>query len=85
MSDSRNTSFEARILSLVNAIDYAPMTTSILAKSMQITKPQFHDFKDALATLIESGRIRQDKKGRLRARGDAGLIAGVLQIGRAHV
>ena len=80
MSNSRRpSSLESQILTIVNAIDYAPMTTSILAKSMQITKPKFHDFKDALADLIESGRIRQDKKGRLRARGDAGLIAGVLR------
>lgn len=70
---------ESQILAVVNAIDYLPVTTSILAKSMQITKSQFPEFKDVLATLIEAGRIRQDKKGRLRPRGSTGLVAGVLR------
>jgi ribonuclease R len=80
MSDSRRpTSLESQVLNVVNAIDYVPVTTSILAKSMQVTKSQFPQFKEVLATLIESGRIRQDKKGRLRPRGSAGLVAGVLR------
>ena len=80
MSDSgRQTSLESQVLAVVNAIDYAPVTTSILAKSMQIKKSQFPDFKDVLATLIEAGRIRQDKNGRLRPRGSAGLISGILR------
>ncbi len=80
MGNSRDkSSLESRILAIVNAVDYAPVTTSILAKSLQVSKPQFAEFKDALATLIEAGRIRQDKKGRLRPRGSAGLVAGVLR------
>lgn len=80
MSEKRKPSaIETRILAEVNAIDYAPVTTSILAKSMQITKKNLPDFKDTLADLIESGRIRQDKKGRLRPRGSSGLISGVLR------
>ncbi len=80
MSNSRrSSSLESQILAIVNAIDYAPVTTSILAKSMQITKSQFSEFNDVLATLIESGRIRQDKKGRLRPRGSAGLVSGILR------
>ncbi len=80
MSNSRRSaSLDSQILAIVNAIDYAPVTTSILAKSMQITKSQFSAFKDVLATLIESGRIRQDKKGRLRPRGSTGLVSGILR------
>jgi hypothetical protein len=42
MGNSRDTSsLESRILAIVNAVDYAPVTTSILAKSMQVSKPQF--------------------------------------------
>lgn len=80
MPNSRNpVSLESQVLAVLNAIDYVPVTTSILAKSMQITKAQFPEFKEVLATLIEAGRIRQDKKARLRPRGDTGLVSGVLR------
>ena len=67
------------VLAEVNAIDYTPVPLSILAKSLSIRKPQFPAFKEAIASLIDSGRIRQDKKGRLRPRGSIGLISGVLR------
>jgi ribonuclease R len=67
------------VLAEVNAIDYTPVPLSILAKSLSIRKPQFPAFKEAIASLIDSGRVRQDKKGRLRPRGSIGLISGVLR------
>jgi ribonuclease R len=79
MTDARNTSMETLILAEINAVDYRPVTSSVFAKSMKISKKGLRDFRDALATLIESGRIRQDKQGRLRPRGSGGLISGVLR------
>ena len=79
MSDARSLSVEARILNEINEVHYHPVTPSILGKAIQIKKKQMPEFKEALATLIESGRIRQDKQGRLRPIGGTGLISGILR------
>jgi ribonuclease R len=79
MSDKNVQGLITAVLAELNAIDYTPVPLSILAKSLSIRKPQFPAFKEAIASLIDSGRVRQDKKGRLRPRGSIGLISGVLR------
>src|SRR5690606_23620338 len=68
MTDARNMSMKSLILAEIHAVDYRPVTTSILAKAMKVTKKDLREFREALAELIERGRIRQDKQGRLRPR-----------------
>jgi ribonuclease R len=47
---------------------------------MKIPKPQQRSFHDAVAALIESGRVRQDKQGRLRVRGSgSGNVTGTVR------
>lgn len=60
------------VQSAILAVDYAPVTPAVLARSLQIGKKQLREFKDAVADLIEAGHVRQDKQGRLRPRGSAG-------------
>ncbi len=79
MSDSQKTSFEDQILAAVNDVNYRPITQAILAKTLDVKKKALRDFRDSLANLIEAGRLRQDKQGRLRPRGSTGLVSGVLR------
>lgn len=79
MSDAQQTSFEDQILATVDAVDYRPVTQAILARSLDVKKKALRDFRDSLANLIEAGKLRQDKQGRLRPRGSSGLVSGVLR------
>ncbi|HQX52539.1 MAG TPA: ribonuclease R [Planctomycetaceae bacterium] len=79
MSDAQNLTFDDQILAVVNAVEYRPVTQSILAKSLGIKKKALRDFGDALARLIEAGKLRQDKQGRIRVCGSSGLVSGVLR------
>ena len=79
MSDAQQTSFEDQVLAAVNDPDYRPVTQAILARSLDVKKKALRDFRDSLANLIEAGKLRQDKQGRLRPRGSSGLVSGVLR------
>ncbi len=79
MSDAQQTSFEDQILSAVNAVDYRPVTQAILARSLDVKKKALRDFRESLSNLIDAGKLRQDKQGRLRPRGSTGLVSGVLR------
>ena len=79
MSDAQQTSFEDHIMAVVSEIDYRPVTQAILAKSINVKKKALRDFRDSLANLIEAGKLRQDKQGRIRVPGTSGLVSGVLR------
>lgn len=79
MSDAQQTSFEDQILAVVNGADYRPVTLAILARLLDVKKKALRDFRDSVANLIEAGKLRQDKQGRLRPRGSSGLVSGVLR------
>jgi len=79
MSDAQQTSFEDQIQAAVSAVDYRPVTQAVLARSLGVKKKALRDFRDSLANLIEAGKLRQDKQGRLRPRSSSGLVSGVLR------
>jgi ribonuclease R len=79
MSDAQQRSFEEQIVSAVNAADYRPVTQAVLARSLTIKKKDLRDFRESLSNLIDAGKVRQDKQGRLRPRNATGLISGVLR------
>ncbi len=79
MSDAQQTSFEDQIMAVVSEIDYRPVTQAILAKSLDVKKKALRDFNASLANLIEAGKLRQDKQGRIRVKGSSGLVSGVLR------
>ncbi|MFN9718425.1 MAG: ribonuclease R, partial [Planctomycetota bacterium] len=70
---------EQEILNAVNEIDYRPMAEHTLAKLLGVRKHQLPDFRHALVDLIEKGRLRLDKKGRIRPLGSAGIVAGIVR------
>lgn len=79
MNETELEAMKSAILAETGAVDYRPVTMSIMAKNMKIQKRQLPTFKEAIATLIEDGRMRQDKQGRMRIRGSVGLVSGILR------
>lgn len=79
MNETELETMKSAILAETGAVDYRPVTMSIMAKTMNISKKQQAIFKEALASLIEEGRMRQDKQGRMRIRGSVGLVSGILR------
>ena len=79
MSNVQPSNFETAILAEISDVAYTPVTSAVLAKAMLVSKKSLREFREALETLIESGRLREDKQGRLRPRGSASLIAGILR------
>ncbi len=79
MSNAQPSDYETAILAEISDVAYTPVTSAVLAEAMQVRKKSLREFRETLEVLIESGRLRQDKQGRLRPRGSTGLIAGVLR------
>lgn len=79
MNKSHENTLAADILTEMMSIDYRPVTAAALAHQMQIDQINAQDFADVLASLISAGRIRQDKHGRLKPRGQAGTVTGTVR------
>lgn len=79
MSRSRKETLEAAILREMMDIEYHPVTASILAERMQIERSAVEEFREAIEGLVEAGRIRQDKHGRMKLRGATGTVTGILR------
>lgn len=79
MSDAQKKQFDDQILAFVNSIEYRPVTQAILARSIDVKKKGLGEFRDSMARLMEAGKIRQDKQGRIRVCSSSGLVAGVLR------
>jgi ribonuclease R len=70
---------ERRILDALSEPGAKPMRAAALARRLTLTKNQIPEFREALAKLVETKRLREGKKGRLRPRHVPGLIAGVVK------
>ncbi|MCA9047902.1 MAG: ribonuclease R [Planctomycetaceae bacterium] len=77
MNASSNT--ESRIIEFLSDPDYRPIERGALAKQLRVTKRNLPAFRQAVDALIESGKIREGKKGRLRLKAAAGFAAGVVR------
>ncbi len=71
--------FERRILDVLSEPGAKPLRAAALARRLTLTKKQIPEFREALAKLLASKRLREGKKGRLRPRHLPGLIAGVVK------
>ena len=70
---------ERRILDALSEPGAKPMRAAALARRLTLTKKQIPEFREALAKLVETKRLREGKKGRLRPRHVPGLIAGIVK------
>jgi ribonuclease R len=70
---------ERRILDVLSEPGAKPLRPAALARRLILTKKQIPEFREALASLVSSKRLREGKKGRLRPRHVPGLIAGIVK------
>jgi ribonuclease R len=71
--------FERRILDVLSEPGAKPLRAAALARRLTLTKKQIPEFREALAKLLASKRLREGKKGRLRPRHVPGLITGIVK------
>ena len=70
---------QRRILDVLSEPGAKPLRPAALARRLTLTKKQIPEFREALAELLESKRLREGKKGRLRPRRAPGLITGIVK------
>ncbi len=68
-----------RIVETLSDPKYRPLDAAALASKLKLSKKERKRFREALNELVESGQLRQGKKGRLRLRTAAGFITGVVR------
>ena len=70
---------ENQIIELLSAPGYRPIDSGAVAKKLKVTKKKMAGFRDTIATLVEEGRLREGKKGRLRLKTAAGFVSGTVK------
>ena len=79
MSPNDGRSLESLILNKLLAVDYQPVTPGVLARQLQLSRDQGDEFRETLTQLLEAGRARQDKHGRIKPRGSTGSATGIVK------
>lgn len=70
---------ELKILDILRSGDYHPLKPKELAGLLRLTKKNMEEFRATLESMERSGLIRIGKKGRIRLKSAAGLVAGVVR------
>ena len=70
---------ERRILDVLSEPGVKPLRAAALAKRLNLTKKQLPEFRETLQQMLESRRVKEGKKGRLRPRHSAGLVEGIVK------
>jgi ribonuclease R len=70
---------ERRILDVLSEPGVKPLRAAALAQRLNLTKKQLPEFHQALHQLVETRRVKEGKKGRLRPRHSAGLVEGIVK------
>lgn len=68
-----------QILDWVNADDYHPVKPRSLFRRIQPTGPDRERFRESLLNLLETGRIREDDRGRIIPKSDKGQLVGTIK------
>ncbi|MBA3313671.1 MAG: ribonuclease R [Planctomycetota bacterium] len=73
------TDFERLLIEYVSDASYTPVKPGILARQLGLKGPAKHQLHEALDTLLASGRLREDKKGRIVPKSVQGAIVGTIK------
>ncbi len=79
MSSSGQRNLKKRILRTLLAVDYRPGTPEQLEAALRLRESELAAFDTALEELIDEGRVRQDRRGRLKPRGMLGTVRGIVR------
>ncbi|MCR9200528.1 MAG: ribonuclease R [Planctomycetaceae bacterium] len=70
---------ENQIIEFLSEPGYRPIDSGTLSKKLGITKRNMKTFRSTIGTLVDQGRIREGKKGRLRLKTAAGFVSGTVK------
>lgn len=70
---------EEQIVAFLSEPRYRPIDAGQIARKLRITKRGLPKYRETIDKLVEEGRIREGKKGRLRIKASAGFVTGVLK------
>ncbi|MGH7200558.1 MAG: hypothetical protein ACREJB_08130, partial [Planctomycetaceae bacterium] len=70
---------EQRIVEHLARPKSEPLTAADLARKLHIKKKELTEFRTAIGTLIDSGRVSRNKRGLLRPRSAPGCVVGILK------
>jgi len=68
-----------QIIELLSDPKYRPLEPLAVSKKLQVAKKGMKKFRSTVDELIESGQIREGKKGRLSLKTTAGFVTGVVR------
>jgi len=68
-----------QIIELLSDPKYRPLDQLAVSKKLRVSKKGLKKFRSAISELIESGQVREGKKGRLRLKTTAGFVTGVVR------
>ena len=68
-----------QIIELLSDPKYRPLDPAAVSRKLRIAKKGMKKFRTTIEDLVESGEVRQGKKGRLRLRTTAGFVTGVVR------
>jgi ribonuclease R len=77
--ETGGSSLQRQILNLLQSVDYAPMTAVEMSRQLGLGRESETALAEAIDALITGGRLRQDKRGRLKPRGSVGTVTGTLR------
>ncbi|MEY2724885.1 MAG: Ribonuclease, partial [Planctomycetota bacterium] len=72
-------SLQRQVLNLLQSVDYAPVTAAGMLQQLGLSRDSENALAEAIDALIAGGRLRQDKRGRLKPRGSIGTVTGSLR------
>ena len=70
---------EQKILGTLTRPGYKPVTATVLARDLNVTKKSRRDFYTLIAELTSAGKIRETAEGLLRPAARAGLVEGTIK------
>ncbi len=68
-----------QIIEFLSDPKYRPLDQLAVSKKLRVSKKGLKKFRAAISELIESGEVREGKKGRLRLKTTAGFVTGVVR------
>ena len=72
-------SLQRQVLNLLQSVDYAPVTAAGMLRQLGLSRDSENALAEAIDALIAGGRLREDKRGRLKPRGSIGTVTGSLR------
>ena len=70
---------QTRIISAVSHPNYQPLKPKALARKLEVSGPEYNDFKKAIKELIDLGRIEISKGNAVRKVGAHGTVTGIFR------